>query len=1302
VALVVGSVLGSLLVIPFAGAAVNVGLFELDGNAVASPTLAGDDWSTLFPANGSSTVYSEAFASDRPPADTSYFTIASKDVNDVSTWNAHGPGAPDKDEITSSYAATYKTGANDTTIFFGADRYANNGDSSIGFWFLQHPISINPVSGNFVGTHAVNDTLIVSDFTNGGVVATITVYRWDPHAAGGPLVLVASGQDCAAVAAIANVCAKVNAASAAAPWSYTPKSGSAGTFPARTFFEGGINLTAVYPTAPCFTNFLAETRSSQSTTATLKDLVLHGFNNCPIVPPLSAFDLLKTADALSVPLGSPIGFNVTATNGGPDVSFDTNVSDPLPAIAEPWTIDGVWAVPSGAASSGCAITGSAPSQTLTCAFGSLDVFEGRAVHVSATTGSTADCGLRTNVAFLTTNHNASQSQNATASEYVSCSDVSVEKSVIASPVSLGTDVSYTLVVHSNGPDAADGVSLSDPIPAFGSGWTAGGADAGACSIGAGALSCDFGTVNAGDSRTVTLTASTGVTADCGTWLNVATVSATLDTDSTNNEASAAATVQCPGLTIVKTADAPSVSAGSAIGFSVYLNNTGNGTASGVTLRDALPAGAGISWSIETDATGLCGIATGALTCSYGDLAAGNTRIVHVTSGTGFTSCAVYFNEASANATNQAAVTASATTEVLCPALDPVKLADAPSVSAGSPIGFGIWTNNTGNGTATAVMLSDPLPTGTGIAWSIDTDATGLCSITGDTLTCAYGDLLSGASLFVHVTSPTTGGSCGAHPNVATITATNHPSVNASDSTTVLCPTLGIVKTSDAPSVSAGSNIGFTISVNNSGSGTATGVSLSDVLPTGSGVSWSIDTDATGLCGIGAGTLSCDYGDLASGETRVVHVTSGTAYTSCGLYTNVADLTATNAPALNATASTTVLCPALSIVKTADAPSVSAGSPIGFTIYVNNSGSGTATGVSLSDPLPAGSGVSWSISLDATGLCGISAGTLTCSYGDLVGGATRALHVTSGTAFASCADYTNVADLSATNAPPLHATATTTVLCPGMTLVKLADAPSVAAGSPIGFGIWVNSSGAGTETGVSLVDPLPGAAGLAWTIDADATGLCGISAGTLSCDYGDLTSGATRFVHVTSPTTTASCGRIDNTATARNQEPMNASASTTVTCPQNATRTLGFWQTHTAYTERVFDANFSDVMTVGSGGHTKTIDSYGKLFGGFYASIPSKSDGHKRNPVDQARMTLLQQLIAAKLNCAAFGCSASTQSLISAADNAYATNDRATMASLTAQLDAYNNSGDGVPVSNTGSATPALSQGIANIPFWDNP
>jgi hypothetical protein len=213
--------------------------------------------------------------------------------------------------------------------------------------------------------------------------------------------------------------------------------------------------------------------------------------------------------------------------------------------------------------------------------------------------------------------------------------------------------------------------------------------------------------------------------------------------------------------------------------------------------------------------------------------------------------------------------------------------------------------------------------------------------------------------------------------------------------------------------------------------------------------------------------------------------------------------------------------------------------------------------------------------------------------------------------------------------------------------------------------------------------------------------------TLSCSLGDLAAGAGVFVHVTSTTDTTSCGAYPNTATANasNNAQVTANASLTVTCI-TPTRTAGFWQTHTNFTEWVFAHNLSGSFTVGTAAHLRTIDTNGKLLGAYYSNISYTTTGKKRTAVDHARMVLLQQLVTAKLNCAAFGCSASTQSLISSADQAYANGDKNAMGTDTTLLDNYNSGGDNAPapawLPNQGSATPALSQSIANLVYWDAP
>lgn len=135
------------------------------------------------------------------------------------------------------------------------------------------------------------------------------------------------------------------------------------------------------------------------------------------------------------------------------------------------------------------------------------------------------------------------------------------------------------------------------------------------------------------------------------------------------------------------------------------------------------------------------------------------------------------------------------------------------------------------------------------------------------------------------------------------------------------PNLSIVKTADAPSVNAGQNIGFTITVTNSGVADATGVTISDPLPGGPGIDWSESPDNPN-CSISGSpatveTLNCGPVTLAATTGSLsVHVQSATTGASCGTYNNTASFTSTNAGDGEASASVTVNCGALQITKTA--------------------------------------------------------------------------------------------------------------------------------------------------------------------------------------------------------------------------------------------------------------------------------------------------------------------------------------------------------------------------------------------------
>src|SRR5579884_2397647 len=254
----------------------------------------------------------------------------------------------------------------------------------------------------------------------------------------------------------------------------------------------------------------------------------------------------------------------------------------------------------------------------------------------------------------------------------------------------------------------------------------------------------------------------------------------------------------------------------------------------------------------------------------------------------------------------------------------------------------------------------------------------------------------------------------------------------------------------------------------------------------------------------------------------------------------------------------VNAPSLSVKKTADRASVDAGDPVGFTITVSNGGPGTAKGVSLSDPLPAGSGagLTWKIDSGPTGsvtpTCQISGSagsqTLTCSAVDLAAGDHYSVHVTAQTSLAECSQYDNTATASASNAPDAKDSASITCASPSLSVTKTADHASVNAGDPIGFTITVSNGGPGTAYHVGLTDPLPSGTASPWAIDSQTTaGQCSISGGNLSCSPVDLASGASFSVHISATTDLANCTTYQNTATASSTNAGSPSGSATIVC-----------------------------------------------------------------------------------------------------------------------------------------------------------
>ncbi|HEX5015239.1 MAG TPA: prealbumin-like fold domain-containing protein [Candidatus Limnocylindrales bacterium] len=279
------------------------GVFQLDGNtdpAIHPANVTGDDWDQLDdgagdPNNDDGALVS-SFITDplSQTVDQIYTGGSTKDDLDTTGWRHTAGSVPDKDNIEHAFAAMYNTcddGADtgtdpDTCLYFGLDRFARNGDAQVGFWFFKN--SMTPLAnGTFASPHSIGDILVLSNFTNGGVVGTIQVYKWVGTGGdtNGTLDLLAAEGECATTnedPLLHDSCGESNIAQIQSAWTYDAKSisGTNNPMPQGSFYEGGINLNTLGLAGTCIASFIAETRSSQSVDAVLKDFAYGEFNVC--------------------------------------------------------------------------------------------------------------------------------------------------------------------------------------------------------------------------------------------------------------------------------------------------------------------------------------------------------------------------------------------------------------------------------------------------------------------------------------------------------------------------------------------------------------------------------------------------------------------------------------------------------------------------------------------------------------------------------------------------------------------------------------------------------------------------------------------------------------------------------------------------------------------------------------------------------------------------------------------------------------------------------------------------------------
>ncbi len=340
---------------------------------------------------------------------------------------------------------------------------------------------------------------------------------------------------------------------------------------------------------------------------------------------------------------------------------------------------------------------------------------------------------------------------------------------------------------------------------------------------------------------------------------------------------------------------------------------------------------------------------------------------------------------------------SVTLHVILPELAIVKTPDGGEAVAGTSSAFSIAVTNTGHAIAHEVTVDDTLPSGLHYTAGSATASPSAGFSETSPLHWKVATLAPGATvtitLPVAVDASVPDGTT--LVNDATTQATDVPLPHSDEGSLHVRAEADVaVHKSDSPDpVAAGTNLSYTIVVENHGPSDAQNVVLTDPLPSPD-LSF-VSADAP--CTHAGNAIACEFGALAAGASRTIHVVAkvdpdqpngSTIHNTATATTTTTDTEPENN---HDSADTEVVTRAdVSIVKTAERSHYDGGETIVYTLLAHNGGPSTAREVTVHDPLP--EAVTFASVTPGSPTCSEAAETVDCALGSLEPGESRTITI----------------------------------------------------------------------------------------------------------------------------------------------------------------------------------------------------------------------------------------------------------------------------------------------------------------------
>lgn len=835
--------------------------------------------------------------------------------------------------------------------------------------------------------------------------------------------------------------------------------------------------------------------------------------------------VVKSAPSTPPVPGENATYSIEVTNAGPSVAVDATLTDTLPV--------GVTFV-SSSLGADCTASGTAATgQTLVCDLASVPVGTLPAITLTVAIDPALTGSIENTAVLSSTTEDPTPSNNTSTdiTDLAPSADLVLAKSVDPQSAVAGTDVTFTLSVTNDGPSDAAGLTVTDTLPA-GLTFVVTGSDTRCSDLGGGVIECSEAGPLAPGAAAVTFDVVVSVDAAnaANTQLaNSAVVSAdTPDSDESDNAASAPIDVtRMADIGVAKSVDPTVAVAGTSVVYSIDVVNNGPSDGSSISVADLLPVGLTLT-SVTPAAGTSCSSTTSSISCVVSTLAAGASTTIEVEAdiAPNVVDGGVLSNSVSVDGAETDPVAANDTASADLTVSRQVNLgitktaAATPLGVAGTSQPFEIEVMNVGLSDASSVVVEDVLPAGATF------DAAGSaanCSETAGLITCTVGNLAAGAST-AFVISVVLGASLtdgDTFTNTATVSSPEPDANPADNSSSVDVPIsrsadLAIIKQGDPLPVITGTATTFTLEVSNIGPSNATGVEVSDTLPTG--LAFDAATSDAGCSAVGA-VVTCTVGALAAGApsatvTIGVIVDSGVADGT--LIQNTASVVGNEADPVAANDASSVVIQtdrtsSLELVKVDLVDPVLAGEDVTYQLTVRNEGPSDVDDVMIVDTVPA----DFVIDVLPLGCTESATNEITCDAGDLTASASVTFEITLAVdpAVAHATQLVNAATAQGMTGTAAATSEETTIeRVADVSVTKTTVTDPVIAGEPVVYTVEVSNAGPSIASNVVLADVLPASSAVLTIVTADGT--CTELVGQIDCTWATLAPGTTSTIEIT--------------------------------------------------------------------------------------------------------------------------------------------------------------------------------------------